>query len=548
MEKFMKQTINSSVFSLAKGKQLTGDDYALVKTFDDLTVAVVCDGVGSAAEGAEAAKRTATQLVNNFKTKPNTWSIQKSIDSFIRSINRVLYQESMHQYQREELVTTLTIVLIQGDRLYGANVGDSRVYLQRNGVLAQLSQDHAMEEDGYENVLTDAIGMQEDVSPYYFENRILKGDRILLCSDGLYNELPEDKISEHIVQGAYGLVKLASKACDDDLPDDTTAIVLEVVDIPLTATLKKQNLIIAEQYSEGEIIDGYRLVRPLIQNRRTWLAEKKGVHYVLKFAPAEAADDEMFLDLFVREAWNATRLKAGFFPRAVIPKKRTHRYYLMNQLPGENLKVMIGKRILSTEDAISMAKTVLKAGQYLIRYDLVHGDIKPENIIMYERKGKHYFRLIDFGSIVELYSTDTRAGTPSYLAPERFSGTAISECTEIFAIGVTLYESLTGKYPYGEIEPFQTPDFKQPRPPSKYNKNIPDWLDSIILRSIAINADDRYQNYSEMLYELSNPLKVRPYYDKSKPLMERDPLTFFKIGFYIELYILLGLFLYWFVS
>ena len=170
----MKRTINSSSFSLAKGKQLTGDDYALVKTFDDLTVAVVCDGVGSATEGAEAAKRTAMQLVNNFKTKPNTWSIQKSIDSFVRSINRVLYQESMHQYHREELVTTLTIVLIQGDRLYGANVGDSRVYLQRNGVLAQLSQDHAMEEEGYENVLTDAIGLQEDVSPYYFENRILK--------------------------------------------------------------------------------------------------------------------------------------------------------------------------------------------------------------------------------------------------------------------------------------------------------------------------------------------------------------------------------------
>ena len=544
----MKQAINSSSFSLAKGKQLTGDDFALVKTFDDLTVAVVCDGVGSAAEGAEAARRTARQLINNFKTKPNTWSIQKSIDSFIRSINRVLYQESMHQYQRQELVTTLAIVLIQGDRLYGANVGDSRVYLQRGGVLAQLSQDHAMEEEGYENVLTDAIGLHEEVSPYYFENKVLKGDRVLLCSDGLYNELSEDKLSEFITQGAYGLVKLASKACDDDLPDDTTAIVLEVVDIPLTATLKKQNLIIAEHYSAGEMIDGYKLIRPLIQNRRTWLAEKKGVNYVLKFAPAEAADDETFLDLFVREAWNAARLKAGFFPKAVIPKKRTHRYYIMNQLPGDNLKAVIKKRALSTEDAVAMAKTLLKAGQYLIRFDLVHGDIKPENIMVYERKEKHYFKLIDFGSIVELYSTDTRAGTPSYLAPERFSGTAISESTEIFAIGVTLYESLTGKYPYGEIEPFQTPEFKHPKPPSRYNKNIPDWLDSIILRSIAIQADERYQNYSEMLFELSHPQKVRPWFDRSKPLMERDPLTFFKTGFYIELYILLGLFLYWFVS
>ena len=536
------------MFSLAKGKELTGDDFALVRTFGDLTVAVVCDGVGSAAEGAEAARRTVNQIINSFKTKPNSWSVQKSIDSFIRSINRVLYQESMHQYQRQELVTTLAMVVIEGDRLYGANVGDSRVYLQRNGVMAQLSQDHAMEEEGYENVLTDAIGLQEDVTPYYFENRLQKKDRILLCSDGLYNEISEHQISENIIQGAYGLVKLASKINDDNLPDDTTAVVLEVTDIPLTCTLKKQKLIIAEKYSTGEAIDGYKLIKPLIQNARTWLAEKKGVNYVLKFAPIEAADDEQYLDLFVREAWNAVRLKAGFFPKAVIPKNRTHRYYLMVELQGENLKESIKKRPLTVEASELMAKMLLKAGQYLIRYDLVHGDIKPENIMMYERNGKPFFKLIDFGSIVELYSIDSRAGTPSYLAPERFQGVSISESTEIFAIGVTLYEVLTGKFTYGEIEPFQTPSFKPPVPPSKLNSNIPDWLDSVILRSIAIKPEERYKNYSEMLFELDNPEKVKPFYDKSKPLMQRDPLKFFKVGFYIEFYLLLGIAVYWLAS
>ena len=544
----MSQSVSSSVFSLAKGKDLTGDDYALVRSFGDLTVAVVCDGVGSAAEGAEAARRTATQLISSFKTRPNSWSIQKSIDSFIRSINRVLYQESMHQYQRQELVTTLTIVVLQGDRLYGANVGDSRVYLQRNGVLAQLSQDHSLEDEGYENVLTDAIGLQESVSPNYFENKLQKRDRILLCSDGLYNELTEDDLSENITQGAYGLVKMASRLNDDDLPDDTTAAVLEIVDIPMTTTLKKQDLVIAQKYDTGEVIDGYRLIRPLIQNRRTWLAEKKGINYVLKFAPEEANSDEYYLDLFVREAWNATRLKAGFFPKAVIPRKRTHRYYVMMQVPGENLKESIKKRVLSVEDAVAMTKMILKAGQYLIKYDLVHGDIKPDNVMMHERKGKHYFKLIDFGSIIEIYATDSRAGTPSYLAPERFAGTAISESSEIFAIGVTLYESLTGRYPYGEIEPFQTPSFKAAQKPSKFNRNIPDWLDSVILRAIDIKTEDRYQNYSEMLYELDNPHKVKPFFDKSKPLMQRDPLKFFKVGFYVEFYLLLGVVIYWLVS
>ena len=544
----MSQAVKSTFFSLAKGKQLTGDDFALVKCFGDLTIAVVCDGVGSAAEGAEAARRTATQLINSFKTRPGSWTIQKSIDNFIKSINRVLYLESILNYDRPELVTTLAVVVIEGDRLYGANVGDSRVYLQRYDVLAQLSQDHAMEEEGYENVLTDAIGLQESVTPCYFENRIQKRDRILLCSDGLYNELSEEQISSQIIQGAYGLVKAASRICEDDLPDDTTAVVLEIVDIPLTETLKKQDLIIREKYSSGDVIDGYRLLEPLIQNQRTWLAEKKEVSYVLKFAPCEAIEDEQQLDYFVREAWNAKRLKAGFFPKAVIPKKRTHRYYLMEQLPGIDLKASISRRLLTTEDALYMARRLLKAGQYLLKFDLLHGDIKPENIMIYDRKGKHHFKLIDFGSIIELYATDSRAGTPSYLAPERFQGMAINESTEIFAIGVTLYESLTGKYPYGEIEPFQTPTFKEAKRPSRFNKNIPDWLDSIIMHAIAIKTERRYQNYSEMLFELENPQKVKPYFDRSKPLMERDPLSFFKIGFYIEFYLLLGLFLCWFLS
>lgn len=544
----MTQHIKTTSFSLAKGKQLTGDDYALVKNFDNLTVAVVCDGVGSAIEGANAAKRTATQLLNSFKTKPNSWSIQKSIESFIDSINSVLYQESMQNYERPELVTTLTIVVIEGDRLYGANVGDSRVYLYRDKDLTQLSQDHSMDEVGYENVLTQAIGMQESVTPYYFENSIQKGDRILLCSDGLYNDLGNDKIAEYIVLGAYSLVKITSTLHNDNLLDDTTAVTLEIEDIPLIQTLKKQNLIISDKYFKGDIIDGYKLIKPLIQNNLTWLCAKKGQNYVIKFAPPEVIEDKTALDLYVTEAWNATRLKAGFFPKAVIPKKRTYRYYIMEHLRGVDLKVSIKNRVLSTEDAITMTKTLLKAGQYLIKHDLVHGDIKPENIMMLERKGKHHFKVIDFGSIVQLYATQSRAGTPSYLAPERFTGTAISESTEIFAIGVTLYESLTGKYPYGEIEPFQNPTFKPALPPSKYNKNIPNWLDSIILRAISLKAEDRYSNYSELLYDLENPQKVMPFYDKSKALMQRDPLTFFKIGFYTEFYILLGLFFWWFLG
>jgi len=533
-----KQNIKTSGLTLAKGKELKGDDFFEVKVMENITVAVVCDGVGSALQGAEAAKRTSNFLVHSLKNRPKSWTMEKSILHFIENINRVLYLESMEDYKREELVTTLTMVVIEGDRLFGVNVGDSRIYLQRNGQFAQLSDDHSMDEEGMENVLTAAMGLEETVSPYYFENNLQAGDQILLCSDGLYNELTQNEIADGMKMGASFLVKKASKKHEDDLPDDTTAVVLEIKELDPRLKLKQSKLIVRESYNVGDEIDGYALLKSLIQNNRTWLCEKRGLKYVIKFVPFEAVDDEFQLDLFVKEVWMAKRLKAGFFPKAVVPKNRTHRYYIMAFVEGDTLKEFTAKKPLSVDLSVELALFLLKMSQFLIKYDLVHGDIKPENIILTERKGKLVFKMVDFGSITEAYSNVTRAGTPSYLAPERFTQAPVNEQTEVYAIGVTLYEAMTQKFPFGEIEPFQTPSFdKSIKLPSKFNAKIPAWLESVILRALETNTDKRYHNYSEMQYEITNPEKVKPYFDKNKTFIERNEFMVYKVGF-ITMFIL----------
>jgi len=205
-----KNGIEISAFSLAKGKDLKGDDYYGYKIYDDITIAVVCDGVGSALKGADAAKRTTDFLINSLKNRPKSWSIEKSIKHFIENINHILYMESIQEYDRVEFVTTLTIVVIEGNRLYGANVGDSRIYLLRDNSLTQLSSDHSMSEKNMEHILTAAIGLDEGVEPYYFENNIVVGDKIMLCSDGLYNELSSDELQNLIPTHASNLVKKAS--------------------------------------------------------------------------------------------------------------------------------------------------------------------------------------------------------------------------------------------------------------------------------------------------------------------------------------------------
>ncbi len=527
--------IETSTFTLAKGTQLRGDDYAHVKRMEGITVAVLCDGVGSAGHGGEAAQRTVQYLIEAFKSRPRSWNLEKTIRHFTGTINHLLYRESMEQYRQQELVTTLAMVVIEGNRLHGINVGDSRIYLLREGTLTQLSLDHTLRDEGMEHVLGAAIGLEEDVSPYYFENNLQAGDRILLCSDGLYPELSEAELIEGIGLGASHLVKQVSHKHQDNLPDDTTAIVLDIRELDPRRALKQADLTIQDTYTKGETIDGYRLIRPLIQNHRTWLVEKRGVHYVMKFAPLEAQEDEAILDHFVKEVWNARRLKAGFFPRAAVPPRRTHRYYIMPYLEGEPLD-RIWKRPMGIDEGVALGVFLLRMGQFLIRRNLVHGDIKPENILRRERRGKRVFTMLDFGSITEAYTHTGRAGTPSYLSPERFHGAPLSESTEIYAIGVTLYRMLCGRFPYGEIEPFQTPSFdKTPPKPSTLNPNIPLWLESIILRAIDPKPNRRYAHYSEMLYELEHPTEVQPYFDTHLSLIERNPFKVCRIALFFSL-------------
>ena len=229
--------------------------------------------------------------------------------------------------------------------------------------------------------------------------------------------------------------------------------------------------------------------------------------------------------------WHATTLKADYFPAATVPEDATARYYILEYFRAPTLKQWLAERgPLATVDGVTLGKFVLTAAQFLLSHDFVHGDLKPENILVLGEPGALSFKLIDLGNVAEVFSVNSRAGTPSYLAPERFSGAAVSEATEIYALGVTLYEALTRKLPHGEIEPFQTPQFHAAKPPSKHNPHVPPWLDSIVLRALALRADDRFGAYSEMRYELDRPEKVKPFRSAGAPLLERDPLLVLKLA------------------
>ncbi|MGZ8546953.1 MAG: protein kinase domain-containing protein [Sulfuricurvum sp.] len=530
--------LHSSEFVLPKPSTIGDDACSFIIIDNSLLVSVLCDGVGSAARGGTAARQCVKFFIDQFKNRPRAWDIPKTMEVFTRHINALLFKESMTQYGTIELLTTLCLAIIEGETLYSLNLGDSRIYLlSKDGELCRLSTDHTMDDAHMSHVLTSACGLSENVEVNIHSTPIGVGDTLILCSDGVYTLMEEGTFADLVSKGlgASTIIHRASQNCDLKNRDDMSLQIFRIESLGSRYALKHAPLIIPETLSEGQIIDGYTLLSPMMEHRRIWKVLKDQEAYVMKF-PLKADDDEA-LDAFVREAWYAKQITHKAFGHAWIPEVRSMRYYLMELVEGINLHDYLKNRPLSIDNAIALGKFLHRAEAHLLHLGLVHGDIKPENILVTKKEGEAgvNFKMVDFGSIVEIFSINSRAGTPTYLAPERFNESAINESTEIFSIGVTLYWALTQTFPYGDIEPFQTPTFKSPKRPVKLNSNIPLWLDSIIMHAIAIDPARRYAHYSEFFYELKSPEKVKLFFSKETSLIERSPLTFYKIAFFVML-------------
>ncbi|MEI7910919.1 MAG: bifunctional protein-serine/threonine kinase/phosphatase [Verrucomicrobiota bacterium] len=536
--------IRSTTFGMAGDEAAGSSDAFSLRAWDETVIAVLSDGAGSGQPAREAARRAVELLAEQYGARPRIWSPQRALLEFTRLLNDSLYQESQARFGRNEMVATLAVVAIEGDELFGLNLGNSRVCLWRNGALQTLSIDHI---DASEPpLLTRALGLSADVEPHVFSAKLEDGDLALLCSDGVSNHLAGAALMDALKHRttAQGLVRAARQLATRETMDDMSAIVLDIQQTGRLRTMTHRSLPVPAELKKGDKFDGCELLRAFQGTDRVWLAEKDGQRVVCKFAPVEAADSEAHLDAFTRETWNAMRMPPEHFVRAYEPADQTLRYYLMDFVDAPNLRGVLQERLLPVDSAVALGRFLAQACQILLQLDLAHGDIKPENILCIGDYAELSFKLVDLGCTAPLFTVASRAGSASYLAPERFHGAPISERTELFAIGVTLYQSLSGTLPYGEIERFQTPVFATAKRVSSHNSNVPPWLDTVIARAIAIDPDRRYQNYSELMFDLANPSRVQPFFAKDTPLLLRNPLAFYKCGFFLLLALLSGLLLY----
>ena len=504
------------------------DDACAHRQHDGVYVAAVADGVGSARAGGEAAARATQRLVDNFEVRPAGWMPDRALLEFTTQINHQLCEEALHRYGSEgALASTLAAVAISGDMMWGLNLGDTEVFLFRGGELRTLSERHRHTGAGESHMLTRGLGLEPVVTPHVFSWRVAAGDQVLICTDGVTRPLARQKLEEILARSA-GAASIISAIPEPE--DDATALVIEIA-APATAGRSSPALSVPGELVAGEKWAGHELLRPLDPDSRVWLARRASdqVRRVLKFAPLDARHDERLRTLFSSEIALARRLQSPFFPAAEIPPEDPVCCYSLEYLEGPTLRECLATQALVIEEVVALGKFLAAASQFLLRHDLVHGDIKPENILVRRRGLAAEFTLLDFGSVAPLFAPPSRAGTASYLAPERFQGAPHSERTEIYGIGVTLFEAATRAYPYGEIERFQNPRFTTPRRPVKLNLLIPDWLEAVLLRAVAAAPDQRYQHYSQLTFDLEHPAQVEPFFAPDTPLLERNPLLLWKL-------------------
>ncbi|MES2571307.1 MAG: PP2C family serine/threonine-protein phosphatase, partial [Verrucomicrobiota bacterium] len=246
--------VNFTSFGLARS-----DDSFGIRSWDETVLAVLADGAGAARGAREASSRIVESLLSYYEVRPQSWSPPRALLEFTRLINGSLHQESMARYESPEMVSTLAAAVIEGNRLFGLNVGDSRVYLLRQGNFSQLSTDHTVNERGFRHVLKRAMGLADVVEPDAFETELCDGDLLFLCSDGVSNVLGDDSLASKLSHrsAARAIVQHAREHATNDNLDDMSAIVIEIIETGKLKVAAELPLTIPETLKKGDVIDGY---------------------------------------------------------------------------------------------------------------------------------------------------------------------------------------------------------------------------------------------------------------------------------------------------
>jgi beta-lactam-binding protein with PASTA domain/predicted Ser/Thr protein kinase len=261
------------------------------------------------------------------------------------------------------------------------------------------------------------------------------------------------------------------------------------------------------------LFDGrYHIVRKLGSGgmATVYLAEDQelGRRVAIKILNERHANDDQFVERFRREAKNAAGLSHPNIVSIYDRGEAEGTYYIaMEHLDGRNLKELIAARgPAPVHIVVEVGRQVLAALAHAHKNGIVHRDIKPHNVMV---DGDRRVKVTDFGIARAGASQMTEAGsivgTAQYLSPEQARGSQVDPRSDLYSVGVVLYELLTGKVPFTGDSPVEIAMrhlSDTPPPPSEVKDGIPHELDMVVMRALAKDPETRYQSAEEMNADL----------------------------------------------
>jgi serine/threonine-protein kinase len=265
----------------------------------------------------------------------------------------------------------------------------------------------------------------------------------------------------------------------------------------------------------GEQIDTYRIESMVARSGMATIYRavdtRDGTVVAIKIPHPDLEADVVLYDRFQREAAIGEKLNHPGVMRVFGGDHRSRVYMVMEWCEGRLLRTILDEGRIPQEHAILIAERVLEALDYIHANGVVHRDLKPENIMV---DADDNIKLIDFGIAGDAaarrltYAKITTAlGSPNYISPEQVKGKRGDGRSDIYAMGIILYEMLTGKVPFTGATPMQVINdrlLNYPTPPSVLEPSISPQLQEVIYRAMERDPANRYPRASEFANDLKH--------------------------------------------
>jgi eukaryotic-like serine/threonine-protein kinase len=270
----------------------------------------------------------------------------------------------------------------------------------------------------------------------------------------------------------------------------------------------------------GDTLDHYRLDATVARSGMSTLYRatdlRSGRQVAIKVPHAEMEADPILLERFAREQQIGRDLDHPGIVKTCDGEDRSRLYMVIEWVDGRLLRsIMNEERKLPVERAIRITLGICDALDYMHKRGVVHRDLKPENIMVGEGDS---IKLIDFGIAMKedarrlTYTGMSPAlGTPDYISPEQVKGQRGDQRSDIYALGVMLYEMLTGTTPFSGPNPLAVMNERllvDPKPARSLNSAISPQLEEILFRALERDPRHRYATAAEMAWELEHQEQV----------------------------------------